>query len=614
MQHDAGLRSDLADTGSFEPYNDERATRIRLHGCPFPRKKLVQASCSRGADQDRLRRARIDESRSALVPDHPTTPDHDHVVCGQGHLAHQVTRNENGSSGAGKIAHESADPRDAFRVETVDGFVENEDLRVAEEGRSDAEPLAHPQGEGLRSTLRCGIQANYGKYLVHTPAWDAIRLREAEKVVVPGAAPVERLRVEEGTDLLQRYRKVPIAATVDGHRPLGRAVEADDHSHRRRLPCPVRTEKARHRPRLHVESEVVDGEGSPVAFREVAGLDHLSSISTAIINTRGPNSGRFATAVDRDETAIEVCDLTVRYGRKVAVDSLHLRVASGEIVALLGRNGAGKTSTVETLEGYRAPSAGRVRVLGLDPSDRRSHRALALRMGVMLQKGGVYPGIGAGEALKLFASYYARPLDPQNLLDELDLGGVARTPWRRMSGGEQQRLSLALALIGRPDVAFLDEPTAGVDPHGRLVIREKISSLRGSGAAVVVTTHELEEAEKLADRIVIMDGGRIVAAGRPKDLIASSPSARRVRFNAKDGLDTSPLAELLAAAVYETTPGSYTVALEGDGGASDSRQAVAAITSWLAKLDLPLAGLRVGATLEDVFLDITGQSTGSDQL
>ena len=318
--------------------------------------------------------------------------------------------------------------------------------------------------------------------------------------------------------------------------------------------------------------------------------------------------------MDNDEATIEVRDLTVRYGRKVAVDSLDLRVASGEIVALLGRNGAGKTSTVETLEGYRSPSAGRVRVLGLDPSERRSHRELAQRMGVMLQKGGVYPGMGAGEALKLFSSYYARPLDPQSLLDDLDLGGVARTPWRRMSGGEQQRLSLGLALIGRPEVAFLDEPTAGVDPHGRLVIREKVSALRNSGAAVVVTTHELDEAEKFADRIVIMDGGRIVASGSPRDLLASTPTAGRVRFDAREGLDTSSLAERLSAAVYESTPGSYTVQLEGGGAAADTRHAVAAVTSWLAELDLPLASLRVGATLEDVFLDLTERATGVDEL
>jgi ABC-2 type transport system ATP-binding protein len=140
--------------------------------------------------------------------------------------------------------------------------------------------------------------------------------------------------------------------------------------------------------------------------------------------------------VNYDEAAIDVDDLTVCYATKVAVASLDLRVAAGEVVALLGRNGAGKTSTVETLEGYRRPSRGRVRVLGLDPTKRRDQRALASRIGVMLQKGGVYPGMGAREALRLFAAYYEHPADPDDLIEALDLGGVARTPWRRMSGGE----------------------------------------------------------------------------------------------------------------------------------------------------------------------------------
>ncbi len=149
------------------------------------------------------------------------------------------------------------------------------------------------------------------------------------------------------------------------------------------------------------------------------------------------------------------------------------------MVALLGPNGAGKTSTVETLEGYRRPAAGRVRVLGLDP--RADHRALVPRIGVMLQRGGIYPMLGPRRALELFAAYYAEPEDPEGLLDLVALTEVARTPWRHLSGGEQQRLVLALALVGRPEVVFLDEPTAGVDPEGRLGIREVVAELRRPG-------------------------------------------------------------------------------------------------------------------------------------
>src|SRR4051794_15302593 len=162
--------------------------------------------------------------------------------------------------------------------------------------------------------------------------------------------------------------------------------------------------------------------------------------------------------------AVAVSDLVVRYGSVTAVAGVSFEAEAGEVVALLGPNGAGKTTTVETLEGYLRPSAGTVRVLGLDPV--ADHRRLTPQIGVMLQRGGVYPGMGPGEAIRLFASYYDTPDDPELLLERVGLRDVAGTPWRRLSGGEQQRLSLALALVGRPRVAFLDEPTAGVDPAG----------------------------------------------------------------------------------------------------------------------------------------------------
>jgi ABC-2 type transport system ATP-binding protein len=301
--------------------------------------------------------------------------------------------------------------------------------------------------------------------------------------------------------------------------------------------------------------------------------------------------------------AIEVSALTVRYGDVVAVDSLDLVAESGQVLALLGPNGAGKTSTVEAMEGYRTPSGGRVAVLGLDPH--RDHAALVPRIGVMLQRGGIYPTMSPAEAVRLWAAYYADPLDPAALLDQVGLTGVAKTAWRRLSGGEQQRLSLALALVGRPEVAFLDEPTAGVDPQGRLAIRQVIADLRGGGACVVLTTHDLEEAERLADRVVIVDRGRAVAAGTPAELMTADAGGH-IRFGAPGGIDTAGLAYRLGAAVTEERPGEYVVA------APATPATVAALTAWLAEHDLPLADLRAGRQrLEDVFLRLTSTTSAA---
>jgi ABC-2 type transport system ATP-binding protein len=303
--------------------------------------------------------------------------------------------------------------------------------------------------------------------------------------------------------------------------------------------------------------------------------------------------------------AVEVTELVVRYGDKVAVDHLSLQAEAGQVLALLGPNGAGKTSTVETLEGYRQPAEGTVRVLGLDP--KRDHKALTRRMGAMLQRGGVYPGMSPEEAVRLFANYYDDYEEPEGLLYRVGLTEVAHTPWRRLSGGEQQRLSLALALVGRPWVAFLDEPTAGVDPHGRLAIRDVIHDLRESGVCIVLTTHELEEAERLADRIVIIDHGRLVAEGTPAELMQTG-GGKQIRFGAPAGIDAASLAEAIGAPVCEEHPGEYLVAAQAKPAT------VAAITAWLAERDLPLADLRAGRErLEDVFLRLTtGVGKGID--
>jgi len=293
--------------------------------------------------------------------------------------------------------------------------------------------------------------------------------------------------------------------------------------------------------------------------------------------------------------AIEVDALRVSFGSVVAVADVSFEADAGEVVALIGPNGAGKTTTVETLEGYRRPTSGTVRVLGLDPV--ADHRALVGRIGVMLQGGGAYPVMGPERAIRLFASYYDDPRDPAELLELAGLGAVASTPAKRLSGGERQRLALALALVGRPRVAFLDEPTAGVDPAGRVVVREIVASLRDEGVCVLLTTHELAEAERVADRVVIVDHGRVVASGRPAELVTA---ARDVRFAAPAGIEVDALGTQLGAPVVEIAPGEYRV----DTPATPA--VVAALTAWLAERDLPLADLRAGRqSLEDAFLRLT---------
>ena len=298
--------------------------------------------------------------------------------------------------------------------------------------------------------------------------------------------------------------------------------------------------------------------------------------------------------------AIDVSDLVVRFGHITAVAGLSFTAEAGQVLALLGPNGAGKTTTVETLEGYRSPSAGVVRVLGLDPV--RDHAALMPRIGVMLQSGGVYPGIRPLEVLRLFAAFFERPEDPAELLERVGLTGVARTPWRRLSGGEKQRLSLALALVGRPQVAFLDEPTAGIDVAGRRVVRAVVRDLRASGVCVVLTTHELEDAERLADDVVIIDHGQLVVHGTPAELMAAGRD--EIHFGAPPGLDVGSLGARLAAAVTEVAAGEYRV------DAPPAPATVATLTAWLAENDLPLADLRAGRQrLEDVFLRLTTPSS-----
>lgn len=288
----------------------------------------------------------------------------------------------------------------------------------------------------------------------------------------------------------------------------------------------------------------------------------------------------------------------VRHGTLTAVDGVSFVASAGEVLALLGPNGAGKTSTVEVLEGYGRPAGGSVRVLGHDPIG--EHDRVVGRIGVMLQDGGVYPGIHPPEMLRLLAAMYPDPLDPDALLDRVALADKRRTTWRQLSGGERQRLSLAMALIGRPEVVFLDEPTSGVDVRGRQVIRALVRELADSGVAVVLCTHELDEAEKVADRVVIIDHGRVVGTGTLDELRSGTPG--EVRFSAIPEIDVVALGQHLGGTVEEVSLGEYRIT------GVDDPQLATRLTGWLANHDIALGDLRAGRhRLEDVFLTLTAE-------
>ncbi len=294
---------------------------------------------------------------------------------------------------------------------------------------------------------------------------------------------------------------------------------------------------------------------------------------------------------------MEIRGLIKRYGRKTAVDGLTLTCRAGEVTAILGPNGAGKTSTIEICEGFRRPDGGTVRVLGLDPAD----PALKPRLGVMLQAGGVPPAVRAGEWLRVVARFYAHPLDPDALLTLLGLNEHARTPYRRLSGGQQQRLSLAAAVIGRPELVFLDEPTAGLDPQARHACWDVVTGLRDAGVSVVLTTHQMDEAEKLSDHVVVIDHGRVVAEGAPRELTGAE---RQLRFRARPGLDVDQLLCALpsGSAAKESPSGHYII--EGQVGP----QMLATVTAWCAAEGVTTEDLRIERrTLEDVFLELTGR-------
>ena len=305
--------------------------------------------------------------------------------------------------------------------------------------------------------------------------------------------------------------------------------------------------------------------------------------------------------------AIEVSGLSKRYAERTVLDEVSLTVARGELVALLGPNGAGKTTTVEIVEGYRSGDGGSVRVLGVDP--RVGGPGIRARIGLMLQGGGFDPRSRPRETLVQYGRFHWAPRDPDELLALVGLEAVARTPYRRLSGGERQRMSLAVALVGRPEVVVLDEPTAGMDPEARAVTRGIIADLRAAGAAILLTSHDLTDVERLADRIAILDGGRIVAAGTPAELSAGIRA--RLRFR----LDASLAPEALVALQAALAPTHAGVRIVADG--DDARYAVegvvadpalvAALAVWCASVGRLIVDARTsGGSLEDAYLELVG--------
>jgi ABC-2 type transport system ATP-binding protein len=307
-----------------------------------------------------------------------------------------------------------------------------------------------------------------------------------------------------------------------------------------------------------------------------------------------------------DGLAIVVRGLTKRYGGRAVVDGVSFEVARGECLALLGPNGAGKTTIIEILEGYRGADAGAVTVLGLDPV--RDGELLKPRIGLMLQEGGLYPSIRPSEVVRTYAKFFASPADPGELLRLVGLETAAGTKYRQLSGGQKQRLALALALVGRPELVFLDEPTSGMDPEARIATWEIIATLKGVGVTVLLTTHLLDEAERLADRVAILDRGRLVALDAPAAL-RESGSPTRITFRARAGLHLGDLVrEVGARGVREEAPGAYVLDLV------PTPAAVAAVTAWLARREILIAQLSTGAeSLETTYLRMTGAaSRGSD--
>ncbi|MEA2518156.1 MAG: type transport system ATP-binding protein [Chloroflexota bacterium] len=320
-------------------------------------------------------------------------------------------------------------------------------------------------------------------------------------------------------------------------------------------------------------------------------------------------------------TAVDVVDLGKDYGGRPVLAGVSFDVRAGEIFALLGANGAGKTTTVEILEGYRRADRGRVRVLGADPAHAtRGHRA---RVGLMLQGGGgIDPRMTAREVVALHGRFHAEPRNTDELLALVGLVGVtARTRYRRLSGGEKQRVGLAVALVGRPDVAILDEPTAGMDVEARATTRDLLGGLRDAGVAVVLTSHDLADVERMADRIAILDRGRIVAQGSADELTSASAFLRFRLASALTASDRVALGADLGALARAAGAGGRSVTVDQDGaalryrvaGVDPTPVAISRLATWCAARDIVILELRSdGGTLEERYLELTTRPSVDD--
>jgi ABC-2 type transport system ATP-binding protein len=306
----------------------------------------------------------------------------------------------------------------------------------------------------------------------------------------------------------------------------------------------------------------------------------------------------------RSDLAVVVEDLRMTYGDKRAVDGLSLSVARGSVTAVLGPNGAGKTTVLETCEGYRTPHSGRVRVLGLDP--RRQRRELLPRIGVMLQSGGAWTGVRAVEMLQHIATMHAHPLSVPMLVERLGLGSCGRTPYRRLSGGQQQRLALAMAVVGRPELVFVDEPTAGMDPQARRTTWELLDELRHDGVSIVLTTHYMDEAERLADLVHVIDRGRLIATGTPFELTrgGGTTTIRLVVTEPFPPAAPASLQATLGEGTLVQAVNAHSLLITGPADAST----LAKVSAWCDEQGVLPESLTLGQrTLEDVFLSLTGR-------
>ncbi|HTJ71882.1 MAG TPA: ABC transporter ATP-binding protein [Actinospica sp.] len=293
---------------------------------------------------------------------------------------------------------------------------------------------------------------------------------------------------------------------------------------------------------------------------------------------------------------IEVTNLHKEYGRVTAVDDVSFAVEPGEIFGILGPNGAGKTTTVECISGLRAPDGGRVRVLGLDPVVDRDE--LHQTVGVQLQEAGLPDKLKVREVMDLYASFYRDPADSSALLSRLGLAGKADARYKKLSGGQKQRLAIALALIGKPRVVILDELTTGLDPHARRETWGLVEQIRDQGVTVLLVTHFMEEAERLCDRLALIDRGRVVAVDTPAGLAERTGGGQRMRFRPSTPVSD---AELLALPEVESVV-RHGAQIELSG----TSQLTQAVTSLLARRQIVAEGLRVEQTsLDDAFISLT---------